>query len=154
MRTYILFVLVWYTLWQMGCLAAFAAPAPKTVRKPIEQPSGEWTVISIESEGAAPITEKEFLLIKTKMCLRKNEIVVLKDDTRIASEPVAFFDNGGQLEIDICIDDSKRLKKGIYKIAGDLLIICASEPGNERPTNFTAPKGSKKGIMTLKRNEK
>ena len=48
-------------------------------------------------------------------------------------------------------EDPKAMRKGIWKIDGDILLVCFGAMSAERPTDFTAPKDSKRNLWTLKR---
>lgn len=43
---------------------------------------------------------------------------------------------------------------GIYMLDGDTLKFCFAAPGQERPTEFTAPEGSQRTLSVWKRDKK
>jgi uncharacterized protein (TIGR03067 family) len=56
-------------------------------------------------------------------------------------------------ELDLALDDKKEAKM-IYKLEKDTLIICATKSGEDRPTKFESPAGTKIMLMTFTRVEK
>ena len=63
-------------------------------------------------------------------------------------------------EIDVTITEGPenakgKVSKGIYEVKDDTLKLCASRPGaGERPTEFSAPDGSRRVFLTLQREKK
>jgi uncharacterized protein (TIGR03067 family) len=71
-------------------------------------------------------------------------------------ETISYKLDGGAdpKRIDLDFDDTKPIL-GIYKLEGDVLVICFPKGGRgERPTKFESPAGSRISLMTLKRVKK
>jgi uncharacterized protein (TIGR03067 family) len=55
-------------------------------------------------------------------------------------------------EIDLTSDEDSSLHPGIYKLDGAMLTFCWSRKDpNNRPTDFTCPKGSERRFLVLRR---
>jgi uncharacterized protein (TIGR03067 family) len=52
-------------------------------------------------------------------------------------------------QIDLKIEGDTAV--GIYRFKGDMLELCITEPGGERPTEFKSPEGTRTMIILLKR---
>lgn len=57
-------------------------------------------------------------------------------------------------ELDLRMGTTDRTAKLIYRVEKDTLIICGTKKGDERPTKFESPAGSKVMLMTFTRVEK
>jgi uncharacterized protein (TIGR03067 family) len=124
------------------------APAPKEERKPADQPLGEWMIERLEFNGR-PIETKSYQTVS----INADAVALLMGGHyRSSSEPAVFFEPGrGKAEVDYYPGDPKKLRKGIWRLEGDTLTICDAGRGVERPTEFTAPEGSKRSLWVLKR---
>ena len=58
----------------------------------------------------------------------------------------------GKTPKEIDLTDSSGTRLGIYKLEGDQLTLCLTEPNRpSRPTEFTAPAGSPQMVLVLRR---
>jgi uncharacterized protein (TIGR03067 family) len=135
--------------------ALTGAPRAKDVRKPEMPPPGEWRVERWETDGrlvefkTGSATEKIVRFSSSKWTLSYKEASV-----PIMEWAAAYYQVEAVHEVDFNSDEPKQFRKGIWKLDGDVLLICYSRPGADRPTDFTAPKGSSRTLYTLRRREK
>lgn len=57
-------------------------------------------------------------------------------------------------ELEFTSTKAAKGKKGIYKVDGDLLVLCAADGERGRPTKFESPAGSRIFLMTFTRAKK
>jgi len=125
----------------------FGAPAPKDERKPAKEPLGEWTIERLEFSGREIETSAYH-----SVSIAVDTVSLLMGGYRSSSESATFFvPDRGKAEVDYFPNDPKNLRKGIWNLDGDTLTICDAGRGVERPTEFTAPEGSKRSLWVLKR---
>ena len=139
----------------MATLALVLALASSTkadaVADELAKFQGTWRLVSVEADGKV---EKDLA--------SKNITVTIEKETHT----VRFGDSVIESNVKFAIDPSKTPKevtdtvmegpnkgqviKGIYKLEGDMLTSCTSSDG-ERPTEFSAPAGSKRTVRTFER---
>jgi uncharacterized protein (TIGR03067 family) len=129
------------------------APAPKDGRTPTDPPSGEWEVLKREDDGSVIYDNKDRPTDRT-MRLEASKLVLVFRGKFPREQRAAYYKNGEAFEIDLSPDDPPSVTRGIWKLDGDTLLICLGVPGGNRPTDFTAPGGSKRTLWTLKRKDK
>ncbi|HKB03793.1 MAG TPA: hypothetical protein VKD90_16330 [Gemmataceae bacterium] len=132
--------------WTIVGATLIGAPALKDGRKPAEPPAGDWAVQRLEYNGRVIIENPDGY---TGLRITPNSIGLLPAGS---SERVAFFEAArGPCEVDYNPGDPKKVRKGIWKVDVDTLTICEAPLGADRPTEFAAPAGSKRGLWVLKR---
>ena len=133
--------------------AAVGAPRPKEkeARTPVDPPAGEWWVEKIVDDGGLLHKKGPTKVEWTTRFTSDKMIVSHAGRNTIADQRVAYFQNGTVFEIDLSPGDPKTMRKGIWKIDGDLLLLCYGAPGADRPADFTAREGSGRRLWTLKR---
>lgn len=132
-----------------ACLLV-AADASKTdgAAGDLEKLQGFWTPIAWTHDGVesmvypGPDVDKGY---KGDRCLYGDGA----DNCRFAIDPTK-----SPKTMDVFIEHGRRAGAtglGIYKFDGDLLTICSAITPLPRPTDFTAPQGSKRHLITYKR---
>ena len=135
-----------------------AAPRAKEDRKPEPPPEGEWVIEKEEQSGLTIYSKPKRPSDRDQRFVRVSPTkwAVFRTDSErpIREWPTAFLKSDAGHEVDFMPDQHKLLKKGIWKLDGDTLLVCYDEFGGERPTEFTAPRGSDRVLYTLRRKEK
>ncbi|MGF1582510.1 MAG: TIGR03067 domain-containing protein [Gemmataceae bacterium] len=118
---------------------------------------GEWKPIkAVQAGKPAPVD----FLQRLKFTFAENEITVTQPG-QPADVNKYTIDNSkkpSQINITPVAGPEKgKIVQGIYKLEKDALTICYHLPDAKdakRPTTFSAPKGSKRGMVVLKRVKK
>jgi len=117
-------------------------------RKNEETIVGTWTVVSVEHGGH----DEEV----------KQARMIFTADGKVTLTAPGKGEKGGTYKLDrakkpkeltISTDEGGTIK-GIYKLDGDDLTICASDKDGERPTEFATKEGSDATLLVLKREKK
>jgi uncharacterized protein (TIGR03067 family) len=127
---------------------AIGAPGLKEERKPARIPEGRWAVERWVVDG---IARAEGALRDYVVVYTTNTCSLERDGMNIGTETTEFREAGGVKQVDFSADDLPGAKRGIWKLDGDTVTVCESEAGGERPTDFTAPAGSKRTLIVLRR---
>jgi uncharacterized protein (TIGR03067 family) len=135
-------------------LVAADEGARDKVKEEATRLEGEWSMASGEADGQ-PLP-KEFV----------------KGGKRVAKDGVTTITLGGAVffKANFMIDPTKKPKAidyvmtegpttgkthlGIYELDGDTVKFCFAAPGAARPTEFTAPQGSRRTLSVWKRDKK
>jgi len=126
-----------------------SAPVPKDWRKPADPPDGEWVAERFEVDGYS--YDPNFGVRKARDSFTPTKWEAKSSSGVQHSELVAWFEAGKTLHADFFPGDPKKEAKGIWKVEGDTLTICRARPGQQRPSEFTAPKGSGRELLVFKR---
>ena len=136
--------------WTLAGAILLGAPALKEVRKPAKPPEGEWTVERLECSGS--VTDESGYADKPTARVTATKSHLLFRGVEVFGPwGVSWFSVGGRLEADFETDNHKTVSKAIWRIEGGTLQICKSGPGEARPTEFTAPKGSGRTLWVYAR---
>jgi uncharacterized protein (TIGR03067 family) len=135
-------------------LLAVGDGARDAVKEEAARLGGEWSMVSGEADGQS--LPKEFV----------------KSGKRVAKDGVTSITMGGTVffQAKFTIDPAKKPKAidyamtegptkgkthlGIYELDGDTVKFCFAAPGAARPTEFTAPAGSRRTLSVWKRDKK
>ena len=106
---------------------------------------GMWTVFSAERVGS-PISQ----FVNARLVFRGDQFGMQRGERRIGEGTYRVDPGKTPKEIDLTDNSGTRL--GIYKLEGDQLTLCLTEPNRpSRPTEFTAPAGSPQMVLVLRR---
>jgi RNA polymerase sigma factor (sigma-70 family) len=120
-------------------------------RKDEETIVGTWAVVSLEQRGRDEGGEEI-----------KQARMIFTADGKVTLTAPGKGEKGGTYKLDrakkpkeltISTDEGGTIK-GIYKLDGDDLTICASDKDGERPTEFATKEGSDATLLVLKREKK
>jgi uncharacterized protein (TIGR03067 family) len=129
-----------------------AAGAQDSIKKEIAQLEGEWSMVSGKANGQSMPEES------------------VKSGKRIARDGETTVKIGGQVyfKAKFSIDPTKKPKSidyammegptkgkthlGIYELDGDIVTFCFAAPGQDRPTELTANKGSQRTLNVWNRD--
>jgi uncharacterized protein (TIGR03067 family) len=146
-------------LWSISTACFLAgAPRPKDDRTPEPPPDGEWAVEKEELSGSVvkskPKGRPDRIQWTVRLSPTKWEVFRSGSERPLEDWPAAYFKTAAGNEVDFFPDEPKFLRKGIWKLDGDTLLVCYADVGGDRPTEFTSPKDSKQVLYTLKRRGK
>lgn len=135
-----------------GAAAPSAAPEVAPPKGDAERLQGAWEQLSAEGKEGKVADEDV-----------KGTTMHVKDDTMTITSSV----KKGSYELTFKLDESKKPKEidevlikpekgdkpylGIYSLEGDKLTFCFADPGEKRPTEFTAKPGSGWTLTVLRR---
>jgi len=131
---------------------AGSAPAggeqPKT-KSDLEKLQGTWLPVS--GERAGQDATEEFKKEINKFLISGDRIGAKSGD-RISGGKFKLDPTKKPKQIDIVIRN--KTMQGIYSLEGDILKLCGSEVGDERPTEFKTQEGTKVFVMVFKLDAK
>jgi len=111
---------------------------------------GKWKVTTIELNGNR-LTEDDLAGRELTLTFTANgELTIRRPDAEddIAKWTIDATTNPKQINV---TNKDNKLEKGIYKIVGDTMTLCYSDPNNDRPSKYEAPEGFKGGVFILKK---
>jgi uncharacterized protein (TIGR03067 family) len=135
-------------------LAATIAASPGDQAKDdLKQLQGDWTITSME-EGATKVPDD---ILKGMAIQIKDDGFTVKEKDRVSVEFRFKLDPS---KTPRAVDftyltglDKGRTVLGIYRLAGDTVTFCVSEPGKERPKDFTRAADTMQNLVVVKRKK-
>jgi len=128
-------------------------PKKDETARDVERFQGVWTLLSLENNGESATREA---LQGRKLIVTRNDSVFIQGDKVYSRSRQKLDATKSPRQVDITQSEGAekdKVTKGIYVLDGDDLTICYIYPGDGRPTEFKAGKGS--GCILLKfRREK
>jgi uncharacterized protein (TIGR03067 family) len=126
-------------------------PVPNVAAE-MRRNAGTYEVIRFERNGAAYPAET---LATMKVVLGADGKGTFQQGDHVTESSFVLFPNKKRGEYDTTITGSDQAAKGIYKVQGDTMTCCMTEPGGkDRPTKYESPAGSRLTLYVLKRVKK
>jgi uncharacterized protein (TIGR03067 family) len=137
----------------VGLLVGAGAPAGEG-KKDKAALQGAWKVVTVEERGRSKEDNEGHEVV-----FKGDEFTLKRGDQTIIKATIKLDPTKKPKQIDLKITEDFRNKhvgetaEGIYELEKDQLKVCIVEPGSggARPTEFTAPEGTKQVVVTLKR---
>jgi uncharacterized protein (TIGR03067 family) len=136
----------------VGLLIGAGAPAGEG-KKDKAALQGVWKVVTIEERGRSKEDNEGHEVV-----FKGDEFTVRRGDKTIIKAKFNLDPTTKPKVIDFQISEEKgnnvdKKAEGIYALEKDQLKLCIVEPdsGGARPTEFSAPEGTKQVVVTLKR---
>ncbi len=137
----------------VGLLVCAGAPAGEG-KKDKAALQGVWKVVTVEERGNAKEDNEGHEVV-----IKGDEFTLKRGDETIIKATIKLDPTKSPKQIDLKITESRGGKhvgetaEGIYELKKDQLKCCIMEPGSggARPTEFSAPEGTKQVVVTLKR---
>jgi uncharacterized protein (TIGR03067 family) len=155
MKTSIFFVLTMGTLLTgLAILAATDDEKQTAIKKDRKQYEGTWRVVSLEingNKGGDEDVKKITVVNKSDgvWILQVNGDKVTEGTSEIdptkTPKTIDFMETEG--------DNKGKIVLGIYELSGDTRKLCFSQPGKDRPAEFSASAGSGHTLVVFKREK-
>ncbi len=123
----------------------------------LKQLQGHWQVVELSEDGMVVPTEAIPTWLASGGVIEIADNAIIVTSIHDGQKSVKLFSvDATQYPHGLDIFDKKMVdQKGIYRFDGDKLIVCLSDEENgPRPTEFSAPTGSKRMLMVLKKTTK
>jgi hypothetical protein len=128
--------------------AGLAAPRLPDERKPVAGPVGRWAVQRLEHDGH-PVVEKPEPGKVLRFTTHSFELEVI--GFTAASVGAGFYESNGVRVMEYRSVALDAPVQAIWRVDGETLTLCEGRPGDARPTDFSARKGSGRALWVLKR---
>jgi uncharacterized protein (TIGR03067 family) len=118
------------------------------------QLDGEWTMVSGEANGMAM---PEATVKTGKRVAKDGETTITFGGQVYLKAKFSIYPGKKPKVIDYTMTEGPTKGKthlGIYELEGDTVKFCFAAPGQVRPTDFTAKKGSQRTLSVWKRDKK
>jgi len=121
----------------------------------LEELQGEWVLIARQVDGKKS-TDDEVQELQIQIIIKGDSLLFKSlGDKDWQASTLKIDASKTPKTVDVISKDSTKDKKSllaIYKVEGDLLTVCNSL--EERPTQFSADKGSGRALLVYKRTKK
>jgi uncharacterized protein (TIGR03067 family) len=126
-------------------------PRDEPARNELKRHQGTWVATSSTYDGQKAPEE----VVRTiKRIVTDDRVVWERDGRRFAGSKIALDSTREPATIDVIPDGGPNRGErilGIYKLQGDTLTICMARPGQPRPKEFQARKGSDYTLQAFQR---
>ncbi len=138
----------------IAILAATDDDKQTAIKKDRKQYEGTWRVVSLEingNKGGDEDVKKITVVNKSDgvWILQVNGDKVTEGTSEIdptkTPKTIDFMETEG--------DNKGKIVLGIYELGDDTRKLCFSQPGKDRPTEFSAPAGSDRTLVVFKREK-
>lgn len=132
-------------------LIAPEPPSTEAARAELARHQGTWAVTSFVREGKATPDEVARSIVRV---VEGDHVVWKREGKSFAGTGLSLDPAASPAAIDVIPDGGRTRGEhvlGIYRLEGDTLTICMSDPGRPRPTAFEAPAKSGHTLMTFRR---
>jgi len=144
----------WMTAVVVGLL--LGADAKDDVKKEKEKLQGTWKCVMLEEKGESKADTEDLRIVfdGDNFSVKRGDETMIKgtfklDPSKNPKEVDLEVQGGIKAEGDI-----GKTAQGIYILKGDELKLCVLHPGGtDRPSEFSAPAGSERMFITLKREK-
>ena len=127
-----------------------AADKEGAAKVDLKKMTGTWTMVSGEEEGKQ-LPKKTVKAARLRIKGEEHTVKVGEDtmkgthklDPTKKPKTIDAFASEGDLK--------DKPMPGIYEVEGDTMRVCFAQPGKDRPTEFRAPEGSGRVLITYQR---
>jgi uncharacterized protein (TIGR03067 family) len=140
-----------------GNVAGAPAPFAKPARTELEKLQGEWQVVS-ETRFILLPNGDDLTVGRLKSSVRGRTATVSKDCLRWCfvgvsdREELIRLDGKNPGQIDLTCTYSRKTRRGVYKLEGDVLTLCLARAGDVRPSSLA---GGRHGeVITVLRRKR
>jgi len=126
-------------------------PAEDAVKAEWKKLEGDWTVVSAETSGLKA-TDEFLKATRIRISTRDRSLTAFYQYAQGGNKRSIRIDSSKKpKEMDLVTPD--RIVPAIYELSakGDELKICGDDQAKERPKEFTAPSGSGRSLLVLKK---
>lgn len=140
------------------CSLVHVSSSQDSISQEVQKLNGTWNVVSSQTDGkdfTARLKGFQYLFDGQFIKLMDaNGKPVLRSDNKPDERPflINVLTNPKTMDMTIQIKSKSFMSLGIYRLDGDELMLCFSEPGSPRPTAFQSKDGTT--LITLKRVKK